>query len=214
MAKKTNGLKIVGIALLAIIGLGSISALVRNKDKDEDKHVHDFSQTNICADCGERQETILVSEVKEGMDLTGYSVRLTVSEEEFTDLVNSNISSLGGNIRLGSEARIDFSGFGFVFSFNLEKATPDHFNFISHSDSLYSVTGALIPEGYPVISEIALNDECAEIYSCIEFYYVGTQEATADPATYSMRREPTAPQTREPIQAATYITSGYNEKWE
>ena len=88
MAKKKNVGKVVAIALLAVVGFGSVSAILHGRDKDEEKdkgtetHVCSFKESNVCS-CGERQETILFSDVKVGMDLSGYALRLSVSEDEF-----------------------------------------------------------------------------------------------------------------------------------
>ena len=84
MAKKMSTGKVVALALCLIVGAGSIAALARGRDKDEEKepaHVHDFTTSKICS-CGEAH-TISLSDVEVGTDLSGYSLRLTISEEEF-----------------------------------------------------------------------------------------------------------------------------------
>ena len=184
MAKKTNGMKIMGIALLAIIGLGSISALARNKDKDEDKHVHDFSETNICADCGERQEEILFSDVKVGMDLSGYSVRLTISEEEFAERF---IIDKGNNMYHLKEYGLGEGSY--TIKFNNDKPLINADTCVYYDDGslpveLISVSGKGVTTTDTVLSErfslvTSIQDTAhadgtiGEVLSYIEFYYVG-----------------------------------------
>lgn len=89
MAKKNVG-KVVAIALLAIVGLGSVAAIARNREGEEEKHVHEYGASLVC-ECGERQEgEILFSDVKAGMYLTGYSVRLVGTEEEFKEYLDAS----------------------------------------------------------------------------------------------------------------------------
>lgn len=179
MAKKTNGLKIVGIALLAIIGLGSISALARNKDKDEDKHVHDYTQTNVCS-CGERQEEILLSDVKVGMDLSGYAARITVGVEEFNEVFYSqsiyNYSPIilyikGQNFEIYTLV----DTIVFAHNFNEQGRPTDEEQLIVGASS----TDFIIPNG-SIVENVNASGEYLDYF---EFYYVG--EAPA-PASYAL----------------------------
>lgn len=92
MAKKMSTGKVVALALCVIVGAGSIAAFARGRDKDEEKepaHVHSYTESNVCS-CGERQETILFSDVKVGMDLSGYMVELAVEEGEMKEILGDS----------------------------------------------------------------------------------------------------------------------------
>ena len=189
MAKKTNGLKIVGIALLAIVGFGSLSALARNKDKDEDKHVHDFSETNICADCGERQEEILLSDVKVGMDLSGYAMRYTVDWEEFSSHLNFENYLLNSQGETVAQCSIQLQN---NYSISFEETMV----FVSGAGGALlewqDGEDAFYYEQYPldngsIITEISLDFDNYPL-ELFEFYYVGLDEMPAA-VSYSMRAE-------------------------
>lgn len=153
---------------------------------------HDFSQTNICADCGERQETILLSELKESMDLSGYSIRLNISEKEFEE----NFVSLDDPLDPAPAYCVTGLGFdSFVITFM--KFGFDEYSLsldIGYGIALYDFsTGSL--QKIPAISidpddgsvlthnPIILDERCssirfieggsAEALDYIEFYYVG-----------------------------------------
>lgn len=206
MAKKMSTGKVVALALCVIVGAGSIAALARGRDKDDEKepaHVHDFSETNICADCGERQESILFTDVKVGMDLSGYSVRLTIPKEEFEEQYVV-LASSGNFTFVGYEEDpspwIDFNedetvklyaGAGVTaWELDVETEIPKNENIISFDE-----TGKL------VMSNLVLDERFSNVYSItdhfvkdvlkmVEFYYVGLEEATATAARFANKRAP------------------------
>ena len=101
MAKKLSIGKIVLIGVGVVITLGSISALLHGRDEKEDEHVHDFGTSIVC-ECGEHKQEVLLSEVAEGMDLTGYSLRLLVSEEEF----NTRLGTMEGLFKINFSKKV------------------------------------------------------------------------------------------------------------
>ena len=207
MAKKMSTGKIVALALCVIVGAGSIAAHARGRDKDEKKepaHVHDFSETNICADCGERQETILFTDVKVGMDLSGYSVRLTIPKEEFEEnyvkpIVGTDMFGFAGYeedpsawIGFNEEGTVKiYAGAGVAaWGLDVETEIPKTEDIISLDE-----TGKL------VISNLVLDERFSNVYSIeddnvkdvlkmVEFYYVGLEEATATAARFANKRAP------------------------
>ena len=143
MAKKMSTGKVVALALCVIVGAGSIAALARGRDKDEDEvkepaHVHDFSETNICADCGERQAEILFADVKEGMDLSGYTLRaigdISEKAENFFNYCNQTEGMPYAEVSF--EAEYDYSDFGIWIDDTAAK--------ITYPKEVYNEDGELI----------------------------------------------------------------------
>ena len=191
MAKKMSTGKVVALALCVIVGAGSIAALARGRDKDDEKepaHVHDFSETNICADCGERQETILFSDVKVGRDLSGYSVRLTISEEEFAERF---VHDEGSGIYFVKE----YESGSYTISFNndkplinvdtgvfyVEDTSPVYL--ITVSGESVTTTDIVLSERFGLVTSIRdythADGTIGEALSYIEFYYVGLEPTSA-----------------------------------
>ncbi len=104
MAKKLSIGKIVLIGVGVVITLGSVSALLHGRDEKEDEHVHDFGTALVC-ECGEHKQELLLSEVAEGMDLTGYSLRLIVSEEEYS----TKLLAMGGMVNICFSEKINYN---------------------------------------------------------------------------------------------------------
>ncbi len=197
MAKKTNVGKVVAIALLAVVGLGSVAAIVHGRDKDEEKdkgtetHVCSFEESNVCS-CGERQETILFSDVKEGMDLSGYSLRLTISEEEAAEKLVDDGHGVyafdwGSNVVTisFSDERYKMIIGGSMYINYLED--PEEYYFVT-TNLIYArgdskevvVEDVVLDERASSIVDIVQTGDEIEIYSYVEFYYVGLPEILPD----------------------------------
>lgn len=131
MAKKKIGVVTIAvIAIAAIIGLGSISAILHGREKEE--HVHTYKKTvytqdpdvysnpksfnmysNVCSECGEKMEVINAAEVKLGYDLTGYKIRYVESKK--AALASQVTKTSEGIYVLGDD--IDLTG---IIGFNQE----------------------------------------------------------------------------------------------
>lgn len=226
MAKKMSTGKIVALALCVIVGAGSIAALARGRDKDEEKepaHVHSYAESNVCS-CGERQETILLSDVKVGMDLSGYSVRLTIPKEEFEERCvgltypddpggGYSFVGLSGKFYTIYFMKSESDNYNLMFDcaagitmINSSSGTMQEIPILSIGSSDGSVTldsTVVLDKRFSSVKEIQKQEEGLEdieAFSCIEFYYVGLPETddeggtAATASTFALNRE-TSPET-------------------
>ena len=216
MAKKLSIGKIVLIGVAAVITLGSVSALLHGRDEKEDEHVHDFGTSIVC-DCGEHKQEVLLSEVAEGMDLTGYSLRSRVSEEEF----NTKLETMEGLFK------INFSKKVLVGEDDERNAhiTCDNVNGIigywKLTDDGYEYVGVNIPGdafGYIIgqdadfgVVESVTGGDNSVLNELIEFVYVGlpapVEMVSAGSELYETNEADDS--FFEEIEASTVVDDGY-----
>lgn len=231
---KTAWWKIALIALVGVVGAGSLAAIL-HKDKDEDKettppavedstgdevHVCDYESSVVCSGCGARLEVIGFEEVKVGYDLAGYSLRLTVTEEAFMEIVTANsgylpsnagtltftgTGTLGGvacnNEMVGSMGGIDLTLWGNEDSQNI--------NLASWAEAGVTVTGAVIPAETGNVRTVSLG-ESAYLF---EFYYLGltTEETEESGATETASENLIYDTFEEAWEASLPVTDGTGE---
>ncbi len=188
MAKKMSTGKVVALALCLIVGAGSIAALARGRDKDDEKdkgtgtHVCSFEESNVCS-CGERQEEILLSDVKVGMDLSGYALRIAVSKEEFDEIFlreSGDLYDYGLAIFsiYGEGFYIASIGEGIEYGVLDESSGSPATELLIHNDTS---TGYVIPNG-SIVNNVDFSGDYLDYF---EFYYEGLSETAA--VLYSMK---------------------------
>ena len=153
----------------------------------------------VCEYC-EKVITMKLSEVKAGDDLTGYTLRLAVSEEEFKDkLFLTQDEGYHFTAAMGSPEKSMEGGsyYGIesadtpVFKFNVQgvqalTADGEYVTVIDWSaaqsetdDFTVEVTNYVLPSGYTYVSDANLTTA----FDVFELYYVGDTLATAEAYT-------------------------------
>lgn len=185
MAKKMSTGKVVALALCVIVGAGSIAAFARGRDKDDEKdkgtgtHVCSFEESNVCS-CGERQETILLSEVKVGMDLSGYTIRYSVNWEEFSShLSDGSLKTKDGETVPQVTIVTTSHTMSFEDCYVFDDGKGGAFLEWENESSFDSGCDIVFPEGEKItaIPEMAAFEEYP--MELFEFYYVGLPESNS-----------------------------------
>ena len=133
---------------------------------------HDYDEEHICVNCGD-DGTISMKDIQVGVDLSGYAMRLTVSEEEFNEVFSQSgvynyspitLSIKGQNFEINTMAE----AIAVAYNFNEQGRPADEEQLILGASS----TGFVIPNGC-IVEEVNVSGQYLDYF---EFYYVGLPE--------------------------------------
>lgn len=190
MAKsKMKWYQVALVALGVVVVAGSAASILKDKnDAKEEKHVHDFTTSNYCK-CGERQEEILLKDVKAGMDLTGYDLQLAVSEAAFNEYITENSGFLPSNYTVIFENTYDSAGIqvNYQIDINLSQAKVPSENEDGYIRWTWDTSGVNDMGETPVEDFVGLVEGVsgdAEVGAYFKLVYVG--ESTTSAVSYNL----------------------------
>lgn len=175
MAKKLSVGKLVVFGIVAVITLGSVSALLHDgRDEKEEK-------------TEPVREDILMSELEVGMDLSGYKIEVAVTEEEYSAWYTEIGGGPMANYMMFGDARLEFAFDSVTYHKNFAEDVTDSIFVYYIMDASYPAvqTPFVLPSG-SVITDLETLSE-ASMGTQFKFVYVGVA-----PASYNLPKREVA----------------------